>query len=165
MDTIREVLDRENGNYTSYECYVAKSPNDYNAHYFYTDSVDYVDSVDMGSGVITYHIYDIEDLERTVYSNCGVYARDVYDEGEKVLMLLISPEMNESRRNTLQEISDQIEELKAKIEAVQEEEEECHENMIEGTEMYDLSKEAIANMSYAVSSLKDAIDYLTSAVE
>ncbi len=73
--------------------------------------------------------------------------------------------MNKIRIKTMQEISDQIEELNAEIEAVQEEEEECHENMIEGTEMYDISEEAIYNMSSAVSSLEEAIDCLMYVIE
>lgn len=73
--------------------------------------------------------------------------------------------MNKVRRKAISEIADQIEALKADIESLQEEEDECRDNMIEGTEMYDISEEASSNMESAVSSLEEALDYLSSAAE
>lgn len=76
--------------------------------------------------------------------------------------------MNKIRRQSLQEIADRLEELKADLETLQEEEEAYRDNMPEnlwGSERYEKAEDAISNMEDAVSSLEDSIESIGSAIE
>ena len=61
--------------------------------------------------------------------------------------------MNKIRRKAIEEIREQLEELKASLEDLQEEEEEYRDNMpdnLQGSERYEKADEAVSNMEDAV---------------
>ena len=76
--------------------------------------------------------------------------------------------MNKLRRKNLQEIIDQLEELKGCLEDLAEEEEEYRDIMpenLQGSERYEKADEACDNMADAVSNLEDAISSIEAAIE
>lgn len=71
--------------------------------------------------------------------------------------------MNKSRRATLNMIANAIEELKAQLESVRDDEQDAFDNMPESlqeSERGETMQEAIDNMEYAIDNLDDAIDNL-----
>ena len=76
--------------------------------------------------------------------------------------------MNKERRKSLQDIKDQLEELKGSLEDIQAEEEEYRDNMpenLQGGERYEKAEEAVGNIESAAESLGDAIDCIEAAME
>jgi len=76
--------------------------------------------------------------------------------------------MNKPRRKALQEIIDQLEELKGSVADIQSEEEEYRDNMpenLQSSERYEKAEEACDSLSDAISSLEDAIGNIGEAIE
>ena len=76
--------------------------------------------------------------------------------------------MNKVRRKQLQEIIEQIDAIMGALEDLQQEEEECRDNMPENlqcSERYERADDACNNMNDAISSLEDAISSLEDATE
>lgn len=76
--------------------------------------------------------------------------------------------MNRQRRKSIQELINQMEELKSALESLQEEEQESYDNLPESFQEGGRGKqmqEAIDSLWSAVSSIEEAIDYATSAIE
>ena len=71
--------------------------------------------------------------------------------------------MNKERRKAAQEIMDQLEALSEQLETLKEEEETCRDNIPEnlsGSETYERSDEAIAQMEDALGAIMEAAEYL-----
>lgn len=74
--------------------------------------------------------------------------------------------MNNSRREKLSEIKNNLEKQKEHLESVMEEEQMAFDNLTEGlqaTMRGSLMEEAIDNMNAAIDSIDEAIDYIDSA--
>ena len=76
--------------------------------------------------------------------------------------------MNAPRRKSIQEVIDQLEELKSTIETIMDEEQEAYDNLpenLQGSERGEAMSEAADNLDSAFSSMEEVLDYLTSAIE
>lgn len=76
--------------------------------------------------------------------------------------------MNKYRRKSLQDIKDQLEELKCRLEGLQAEEEEYRDGMpwnMQGSEKYEKADEAAGNIGSAAESLDEAIASIEAAKE
>ena len=76
--------------------------------------------------------------------------------------------MNNTRRKAIQKIYDRLEELMQDIEALQEEEQECYDNLPESLqdgERGQAMQEAADNLEYAANSVQEALDYLEEAMQ
>ena len=76
--------------------------------------------------------------------------------------------MNKDRRKSLQDIRDQLEELKGSLEDLQAEEEEYRDSMpwnMQGGEKYEKADEAAGNIESAAESLDDVIGSIEAAME
>lgn len=76
--------------------------------------------------------------------------------------------MNKQRRKEIEEITAQMQDLRDRLEAVMDEEQDSYDNLPEsfrngerGEAMYD----AIDNLSSALGSIDEALDYAQSAIE
>lgn len=75
--------------------------------------------------------------------------------------------MNKIRRKSLQNIIDQLEEVKGSLEDLQAEEEEYRDNMPEnlcGSEKYEKADDAIANIEDAINDIEEAINSIETAM-
>lgn len=76
--------------------------------------------------------------------------------------------MNNLRRKAIQGIYDRLDEIRADLECIQEEEQEALDNIpesLQGTERYELSENAVENLNNAVSGLEEILEYLEEAAE
>lgn len=76
--------------------------------------------------------------------------------------------MNKYRRKSLQDIIDQLEELKGSLEDLQAEEEEYRDNMpenLQGSERYERADNACDSLADAVSNLEETISSIETAME
>lgn len=76
--------------------------------------------------------------------------------------------MNKIRRNVLQAVINQLEDIKSNIEDAQSDEDEYRDNMpenLQGSERYELADAACDSLYDAVSSLEEAISSIESAIE
>lgn len=76
--------------------------------------------------------------------------------------------MNKSRRKSLQNIIDQLEELRSSLEDIQAEEEEYRDNMpenMQSSEKYEKADAACDSLSYALDDLAEVISNIESAME
>ena len=76
--------------------------------------------------------------------------------------------MNKARRKSIQDVADQLEELKSTLEDIQYEEEECRDNIpdnLKGSARYEAADEACNTLSDAVSDLEDIISSLSELAE
>lgn len=76
--------------------------------------------------------------------------------------------MNKQRRNEINDLIEQIQEIQAEIGCLQEEEQEYYDNMpesIQNGERGEKASEAIENLQSAYDSLEEAVDSLESATE
>ncbi len=74
--------------------------------------------------------------------------------------------MNKLRRKALAAIMERLEEVKADLEMVAEEEEEAFDNIpesLEGTERYEAAEAAVENLQEAISSFEDLLSYIEEA--
>ena len=74
--------------------------------------------------------------------------------------------MNKTRRLALAAIMERLEELKADLEEVLEEEEEAKDNIPEslwGTDRYEAAEAAVDNLQEAVSYMEEVLDYIEEA--
>lgn len=75
--------------------------------------------------------------------------------------------MNKIRRKSLQNIIEQLEEVKGSLEDLQAEEEEYRDNMPEnlcGSEKYEKADDAIANIEDAINDIEEAINSIETAM-
>ena len=76
--------------------------------------------------------------------------------------------MNDTRRKALKKLANQLEDIRAEIEALKDEEQEYRDNMpenLQGSERYEASEEADGNMDEAIEYLYSAIESVESAAE
>lgn len=76
--------------------------------------------------------------------------------------------MNANRRKRIGAIWDKIEDLKAELESIMEEEQECFDNLpesLQDSERGDKMQEAIDALENAANSIDDVIEYLQEAIE
>lgn len=76
--------------------------------------------------------------------------------------------MNNIRRKKINKLYEQLEEIRAALEEIAEEEEEAFNNIpesLEGTERYEKAEEANDNLQEAISSFDELMDYLLYAIE
>jgi len=76
--------------------------------------------------------------------------------------------MNRIRRKQIDAILERLEDIRADLESVLEEEEEARDNIPESlmdTERYEKAEEACDNLDNAVSSFEELIEYLENAKE
>lgn len=76
--------------------------------------------------------------------------------------------MNNTRRKSIQNIFDRLEELMQDIEALQEEEQECYDNLpesLQDSERGQAMQEAADNLEYAAISVQEALDCLEEAMQ
>lgn len=76
--------------------------------------------------------------------------------------------MNKARRKNIQDVVDQLEELKSTLEDIQGEEEEYRDNIpenLQGSERYEKADEACDTLSGAVDDLEDIITSLGELAE
>lgn len=69
--------------------------------------------------------------------------------------------MNKARRKTLDEIRDQIQDLRDQLEEVMNEEEEYRDNMpenLQNSERYEIAENACSNLDDALSSIESAAE-------
>lgn len=74
--------------------------------------------------------------------------------------------MNKARRKAIREAISQLEELKYKVEAIHDEEQESLDNIpesLQGTERYEESEAAVSSLDEAMSNIEEAINYLEEA--
>lgn len=75
--------------------------------------------------------------------------------------------MNKIRRKAIQDIIDQLEELKSSVEELQQEEEEYRDNIpenMQGSERYETADNACSNLYDAVDGLENVISSLDEAM-
>lgn len=75
--------------------------------------------------------------------------------------------MNAARRKEISKISAQIEELTSQLEALQETEQECYDNMpepLQDSERGETMQNAIDSMESALDNLRDAVDNLSEII-
>lgn len=75
--------------------------------------------------------------------------------------------MNNIRRKKIAKLYEQLEEIKAALEEIAEEEDEAFNNIpesLEGTERYEAAEAANENLESAVSSFEELLEYLEEAV-
>lgn len=76
--------------------------------------------------------------------------------------------MNKARRKSIQDVADQLEELKSTLEDIQGEEEEYRDNIpenLQGSKRYEKADEACDTLSGAVDGLEDVITSLGELAE
>lgn len=76
--------------------------------------------------------------------------------------------MNKTRRKNIQDVVDQLEELKSTLEGIQGEEEEYRDNIpenLQGSARYEASDEACDALGEAVDGLEEIIDSLDELAE
>ncbi|MBD5224218.1 MAG: hypothetical protein HDS71_09290 [Bacteroidales bacterium] len=76
--------------------------------------------------------------------------------------------MNANRRKRISAIWDKIEDLKAELESIMEEEQECFDNLpesLQDSERGDKMQEAVDALENAASSIDEVIEYLQEAIE
>lgn len=76
--------------------------------------------------------------------------------------------MNKARRQKLQNIFDQVTELKDLLEIIKEEEEDYMENIpenLQGSERFEKAEETVEKMYEAVSNLEEAADILEEMIQ
>ena len=76
--------------------------------------------------------------------------------------------MNAPRRKSIQEVIDQLEELKSTIETIMDEEQEAYDNLpenLQGSERGEAMSEAADNLDSAYSSIDEVLEYLSAAIE
>lgn len=76
--------------------------------------------------------------------------------------------MNNNRRKRIAEIEEKLEALKLEVEGIIDEEQEyieCMPENLQGGEKYERGEEAISSMDSAMSSIEEAIDYLSESKE
>lgn len=76
--------------------------------------------------------------------------------------------MNNTRRKSIQKIFDRLEELMQDIEALQEEEQDCYDNLPESLqygERGQAMQEAADNLEYAAISVQEALECLEEAMQ
>ena len=76
--------------------------------------------------------------------------------------------MNAPRRKSIQEVIDQLEELKSTIETLMDEEQEAYENLpenLQGSERGEAMSEAADNLDSAYNSMDEVLEYLTAAID
>ena len=76
--------------------------------------------------------------------------------------------MNNIRRKAIGKIQEQLDELRSTLQDVLDEEQECFDNIPEnlwGSERYEKADEALENLTCAMESIEEAVDYLTEATE
>lgn len=76
--------------------------------------------------------------------------------------------MNKARRKNIQDVVDQLEELKSALEGIQSEEEEYRDNIpenLQGSERYEKADEACDALGEAVDGLEDVITSLGELAE
>ena len=76
--------------------------------------------------------------------------------------------MNKERRGRINDLLEQVQEIQAEVERLQDEEQEYYDNMpeaIQGGERGEIASAAIDNLSSAYDSLDEVIEYLEAATE
>lgn len=76
--------------------------------------------------------------------------------------------MNNIRRKKIAKLMEQLEELKTTLEEIQEEEEEAFDNIPEslwGTERYEMAEAANDNLTSAIDSFEELLEYLEEAMQ
>lgn len=76
--------------------------------------------------------------------------------------------MNAPRRKSIQEVIDQLEELKSTIETIMDEEQEAYDNLpenLQGSERGEAMSEAADNLDSAYNSMDEVLEYLSAAIE
>lgn len=76
--------------------------------------------------------------------------------------------MNAPRRKSIQEVIDQLEELKSTIETIMDEEQEAYDNLpenLQGSERGEAMSEAADNLDSAYNSMDEVLEYLTAAID
>lgn len=76
--------------------------------------------------------------------------------------------MNKARRKAINEIYEQITDLRELLEFIKDEEEEYKDNIpenLQGSERYEKSEEACENLDSAICSIEEALDYISSSIE
>lgn len=76
--------------------------------------------------------------------------------------------MNAQRRKSIQEVIDQLEEIKSTIETLNDEEQEAYDNLpenLQGSERGEAMSEAADNLDSAFNSMDEVLEYLTAAIE
>ena len=74
--------------------------------------------------------------------------------------------MNRDRRKELEEVAQQLNELKDTLETIQADEEEYRDNILEnlhGSERYEKADNACDNLIFAISGLEEVIEYVEEA--
>lgn len=76
--------------------------------------------------------------------------------------------MNKERRKEIEALIDELDDLKARIESVQSDEQDYFDNMpenLQSSERGEMAEEAIGNLDSALDSLDEAIDSLREAMQ
>lgn len=76
--------------------------------------------------------------------------------------------MNNARRKRIEKINEQLSGIKQDLEEINEEEENCRDNMPENlqeSEKYEASENASGCIEYAIDNISDTIDNLNESVE
>lgn len=76
--------------------------------------------------------------------------------------------MNDTRRKALRKLAEKLEDIRAEIESLKDEEQEYRDSMpenLQGSERYEASEDADGNMDDAIEYLYSAIESIESAAE
>lgn len=99
MATVREIIKEYEGQYQHIEvnAYTGK------VHRIHTDfitSVDeeYHEEVYMDKNVLAVHLMDEEEYNRTILANASVYFDDMYESGDKILVIMLDEYWNENEK-------------------------------------------------------------------
>ena len=92
--TINKLLSIYEGKYTDVEVYIPnpKYRVSLNSRGFYTDYITYIDDYNGEEEVVTFEIMDKETYQWTVLSNSSIRIDDIWEDGMKMLCILIEAE-------------------------------------------------------------------------
>lgn len=74
--------------------------------------------------------------------------------------------MNKIRRKAIDALNDRLEELLSDLEAIYDEEQEYLDSIpenLQGSERYEIAESAVENLDSTISSIQEALDYMTEA--
>lgn len=88
--TIKEIMDNYDGEFNAVEVFESKN----NRKSFHTDQIQALDDsmYSLSDEVLDYELMDEEDYNNTVCANSSVSFSDVYEDNDKVLVILVQPE-------------------------------------------------------------------------
>jgi hypothetical protein len=88
--TIKEIMDNYDGEFSAVEVFESKN----NRKSFHTDQIQALDDsmYSLSDDALDYELMDEEDYNNSICANSSVSFSDVYEDNDKVLVILVQPE-------------------------------------------------------------------------